>query len=354
VLRSRVYTGSLERRNGEVLDGTHRALIDAETWGKVERAEHATLGPADGGRRTRSEHLLTNGLLVCGRCGSAMFPRSRTRENPRYVCGGRVQHGPDYCSQPSVLRNAVDEPLRQALSEGYLADVENTLAGWREARSGELALAREAHNHAKREVERIERRRDRVVEGWQDRVLTYDDYRRQVAGLDAERPGAKAAEQQTAARVRELEREVAESDLEPIRDSLDALKRADLDEFRRISRSMFATVELVPLTSESASPGLQVVQTEDGPALLSLPTSRGEGVIEHDGTDAEVTDGGRRYWLVPRLRPEYVEGDAVVRQPLPQSGPNDKTGWLGHQSATTEHHSSARRSATARASSMSV
>ncbi len=141
------------------------------------------------------------------------------------------------------------------------------------------------------------------------------------------------------AHVQELEREIAEADLQPVRDSLDALKRANLDELRRILRSMFAGFDLLLLVGDGA-PGLQTVQTEDGPAVLALP-SKGEGVAEHDGPDAEVPDAGRRYWLVPRLRTEYVEGDAVVWQPLPEPA-----------SGTSERPSSARRSAAARASSI--
>jgi site-specific DNA recombinase len=338
VLCSCIYTGRLERK-GEIIDGTHPALLNQETWSKAEqvRGRHRRTG----GRRSQSEHLLTNGLLRCGRCGSAMLPRSRKDERPRYVCAGRVQHGPDHCSQPSILREALDGPLSEALSEGYFENVEAALDRWQQARVGELEIALEARDHAEGETAAIERRLARIVRGWQEEVISDEDYAAQRTDLEADRDGATAALEQADARVRQLEQTVTETDMIPVRDSLGAFKRADLEERRRILRSMFVSFELLPLAGEGA-PGLQTVETEDGPALLALP-SRGEGVIEHDGPDAEVTDGDRRYWLVPRLRPEYVDGDAVIRQPLPEPA-----------SPTTERLSWARRSAAARASSMSV
>jgi site-specific DNA recombinase len=338
VLCSRIYTGRLDRE-GELIAGTHPPLIDDETWSKVEQARgrHRRTG----GRRSRSNHLLTNGLLRCGRCGSALLPRSRSDERPRYVCAGRVQHGPDYCSQPSLLREAVDHPLREALGGGYFEDVEATLGRWRQARAGELTLAREAHDHAEGELAGIERRLARVERGWQEDVIGDGDYQRQRADLEAERPGAVAAVQQTGARVRQLEQEVAEADVRPVLDSLEAFKSADLDQQRRILRTMFASFELIALTHDGA-PGLQTIVTEDGPTLFAF-TGQAEGVIEHDGPDAAATDEqGRRYWLVPRLRPEYVEGDAVIRQPLPEPP------------GTTERLPSASRSAAVRAWSVSV
>jgi hypothetical protein len=107
--------------------------------------------------------------------------------------------------------------------------------------------------------------------------------------------------------------------VQSVLDSLDALKRADLDELRRIIRQTFGLSVLIPMNG-SASPGLQTVETEDGPAVFARQLSADDGVAEHDGPDAEGVDDDRRYWLVPRLRAAFLDGDAVIRQPLPASG----------------------------------
>jgi hypothetical protein len=201
--------------------------------------------------------------------------------------------------------DAVDDPLREALAEGYF-DVEATLTGWQEARAGELVLAQEAHDHAEQESAKVDRRLAKVQTGWQDSILTDDEYAAQRSDLLAEREGATAALHQAKARVSQLERAVAESDVQPVLDALEALKTADLDEFRRILRSMFEGFVLIPLTAEG----------------------HGAKAYEHpnDGGEAEVTHAGRRYQLMPRLRPEFIDdGWEVIRQPLPGSAPQLNT-----------------------------
>lgn len=311
ILRARVYVGKLERRNGEVIDGGHPALIDGDTWARVERmrVRHSRTGG-----RQPSDHLLTNGLARCGLCGAALLPREGSRPTPKYVCKTRLDLGADRCPMPPMRMDAIDEPLREALSEGFF-DVQATLSSWRGAREGELTLAQEARDHAEQESAGIERRLAKVERGWQDEVITDDDYKRQRADLLAEHDGAAAALRQTEARVQQLEQDVAESDIQPVLDALEALKSADLHEFRRILRSMFAGFDLVPLT--------------DAGLPASWAFADGEGEFGHDGPGAEIAIAGRRFLLMPRLRPEFVDGDlAVIRQPLP---PLASTGRLSSQ-----------------------
>jgi hypothetical protein len=194
-----------------------------------------------------------------------MLPRSRSDERPRYQCAGRVQNGLDFCSQPSVLQEAVDGALERSLAERYF-DMEATLSAWGQARAGELTLAQEAHDHAQREADTIDRRLAKVQRGWQDDVITDDDYAQQRTSLEAEREAAAAALAQTEDRIRELEQAVGESDLQPVVDALGALKAADLNEKRRIIRSLFHRIEFLP--NEDGSyvllPQLQVVRLADG------------------------------------------------------------------------------------------
>jgi site-specific DNA recombinase len=293
VLSSVTYHGKLKRGNGDVIDGKHPAIIDDETWTKVERMRERHR--QTGGRRP-TKHLLTNGLLRCGLCGSALLPR-RGNQAPRYVCKTRFDLGADHCAMPPIRMDAVDEPLREALSTGYF-DVEATLTSWQQARAEELTLAQEALDHAQRESAGIDRRLAKVQRGWQSEVIDDDDYKSQRADLSAECEGAAAAVHQAEARVSQLERAVSESDVQPVLDALEALKTADLGEFRRILRSMFEGFVLIPLTAEG----------------------HGARVYEHpnDGAEAEVTHAGRRYQLMPRLRPEFIDdGWDVIRQPLP-------------------------------------
>jgi site-specific DNA recombinase len=66
ILGSRIYLGEL--RFGELVNvASHPALVDAETWGKVQRMRSPR------GRRAKSERLLARlGVLRCATCGARM------------------------------------------------------------------------------------------------------------------------------------------------------------------------------------------------------------------------------------------------------------------------------------------
>lgn len=66
ILTSRIYLGELHF--GELVNiGSHPALVDAETWGKVQRMRSPR------GRRPKSDRLLARlGILRCGTCGARM------------------------------------------------------------------------------------------------------------------------------------------------------------------------------------------------------------------------------------------------------------------------------------------
>ena len=66
ILTRKTYTGLIEY-NGIVYEGRHAALIDRETFARVQQM----IDERSATRRVRSEYLLT-GLLECGECGAKM------------------------------------------------------------------------------------------------------------------------------------------------------------------------------------------------------------------------------------------------------------------------------------------
>jgi site-specific DNA recombinase len=100
IVGSEFYAGKV---NG--VDGQHEAIISAEVFERA-RQLRTKRGKTAGGRHADGGHLLTHGMLRCGRCGEAMIPRKRRPgiERDRYICGGRIKHGPGSCSTPSIPR----------------------------------------------------------------------------------------------------------------------------------------------------------------------------------------------------------------------------------------------------------
>ena len=115
-----------------VIDG--QPLVDDETWAKIDRIRQRH---AKTGGRQPSVHVMTNGLLVCGVCQGSMLPREGSKPTPKYVCKTRLDLGAGHCSMPAIRMSTIDNPLREALAEGYF-DVEATLTSWQQARTGEL------------------------------------------------------------------------------------------------------------------------------------------------------------------------------------------------------------------------
>jgi hypothetical protein len=95
--------------------GRHEALVDDDLWQRVRSLRDAkgALHPR-GGRHPR-EHLLTGGLLVCGRCGQSFYPRRHRNSPGTYRCRGRDGYnGPKTdCGMPPVPKAKVDAAVRE-------------------------------------------------------------------------------------------------------------------------------------------------------------------------------------------------------------------------------------------------
>lgn len=136
ILSSRMYLGEL--RFGELVNmASHPALVDADTWGRVQRMRSPR------GRRPKSERLLARlGVLRCATCGARMVVGTAHsgryhfyRCNPTSDCPRRVTMSADLAEQ------AVVDAVR-----GYLANERETVIG------GVLETAEHELEHAEAEL----------------------------------------------------------------------------------------------------------------------------------------------------------------------------------------------------------
>ncbi|MGH9320566.1 MAG: recombinase family protein, partial [Vicinamibacteria bacterium] len=105
------YIGSVRFRGEIVAEGVHEPILDRETYEEVRRLREARReSPSKGrGRLPKGSHLLTRGMLRCGRCGSAMAPKTSAEGYERYRCGRRRTYGD--CAMPDLARARVDEAV---------------------------------------------------------------------------------------------------------------------------------------------------------------------------------------------------------------------------------------------------
>lgn len=203
LVRNPIYAGVL-RYDGELHEGQHEAIIDAETWHRAV-ALLAARGPSKGrGRPPKGHHLFRGGMLRCGSCGDAMSPRTDSRGYEYYCCSGHIQLGDEYCEQGCVRRVVVDTAVYSYFEQVGL-DVEATRRQVEQARDRQLAQARALREEAERELARTQESRERVERDYLSGALSAASHERFAERVRGEIAAARAALE----RLREHEAEAA-------------------------------------------------------------------------------------------------------------------------------------------------
>lgn len=98
----------------------------------------------------KSAQLPTRGTLRCS-CGSWMTPVTKPGRPDVYLCIGRRDHGPEFCSQSRMRRDLVDRAALAEIASTYL-DLDDARDRLRARQAWELPLAEAAVADAEREV----------------------------------------------------------------------------------------------------------------------------------------------------------------------------------------------------------
>jgi len=111
LLTNVVYAGKV-RYKDEVHDGEQPALIDADTFGRVQALLRCH-GPALGAPCTNRFSSLLKGLLRCVPCDCAMTPAHTTRKGSQryryYVCSGAQKRGWQTCPSKSIPAAQIEQ-----------------------------------------------------------------------------------------------------------------------------------------------------------------------------------------------------------------------------------------------------
>jgi DNA invertase Pin-like site-specific DNA recombinase len=310
MLSNPAYAGKVVAKDADgartiVIEGKHDAIVSDELWSRVQ-AVRAGGSRRTGGRHADGAHLLVRGILRCS-CGSAMLPRKARPgvERERYVCRGRVEHGPEFCSQPSIRREKIDEPFLATMLDSYV-DLEATRRRIQERASSALTCAREALDQAERDAASAEAKLARVRGHYQAGKIEADDWSEQRRQLTAELEAAREAAQRAREHVRRVEQNGVTGDGEQaLLEHLAALKRAvgegvgsapDLNALRNTIGDMFASIDLV---------------RNDDDSYLLMPTLR---VCRLDDRRSDFDAAGRRQ--------ELLVGGAETLSPTGQETPS--------------------------------
>jgi len=169
MLHNVLYLGRV-RAGGEVVDGEHEAIVDEETWTKVQHLLRAgASGRSNTGvvRATKSGALL-QGLARC-RCGSALVPHYSAKGGRRhgyYVCAKAHKQGAASCPGSRVamgkLEQFVVEQLRTIGRDPALVGA--TVAAERDAREARRPELVADSRRLRTELGRLEVERKNVVD----------------------------------------------------------------------------------------------------------------------------------------------------------------------------------------------
>jgi site-specific DNA recombinase len=172
--------GELERR----VIPEPEALVSRETW---EKTREIILGRKQAwGARKRTPRFLAAGLLRCSRCGRLYYMRAnsrrdQTRTQEHYYCSsGAKGYGPR-CEARSLQRAGVDQAIT-ALVKQRFRDPQFLL--WLVEQSGRQTEAKTDTAKLERELVALEGKRTRVVDGWEEGIISKADFVKRTAALD--------------------------------------------------------------------------------------------------------------------------------------------------------------------------
>jgi site-specific DNA recombinase len=143
LLTNPIYTGKV-RHHGKVYEGEHEAIVDEDTFGRVQQ-KLARQGPGvdSRGKRFRGQGIL-QGILRCKACDCGMTNSHSKKNNRRYryyLCHNAQSRGWRHCPRPTlpaedIERFVVDE-IRAIGEDPEL--VREVVAETRRIRDGEVA-----------------------------------------------------------------------------------------------------------------------------------------------------------------------------------------------------------------------
>ena len=109
LLTNVVYVGKV-RYKDEVHDGEHKAIVETETFSRVQTLLRRN--GKSGGRATRNKYnALLRGLIRCEACGCGMghtYSSKRNRQYRYYVCRQAQQRGWQACPSPSIPAGEIE------------------------------------------------------------------------------------------------------------------------------------------------------------------------------------------------------------------------------------------------------
>lgn len=194
ILKNEIYIGNMvqgktvqhmrkrakakDRSDWVIVKGTHEAIIDEETWNKVQNLLN---------RRMRNLDLNANvsifaGFLKCGDCGRALVKKNYTLKSGEkvisYYCGTYVRSGRNYCT-PHAISYAVLEKIILDDLKTIVQSIGDMQEIVEEQKKAAYSLQYQNEEEKKRleiELHRVKGLKKSVYEDYHEGLLTKEEY----------------------------------------------------------------------------------------------------------------------------------------------------------------------------------
>lgn len=161
-----------------VVEHTHEAIIDRETWEKTQRLL---------GRRTRNLDLNTNvsifaGFLKCGDCGRSLVKKIGTVGHGEgiinYYCGTYVRSGTQYCSPHPmphlILQKIILEDLKTVIQS--IDDLQEVVKQNQEEVITVKRVTDNEKNRLNAELEKVRKLKKSIYEDYREELISKEEF----------------------------------------------------------------------------------------------------------------------------------------------------------------------------------
>ena len=153
-----------------VFENNHEAIIDYRTFAIAQEALKKRT--SNNYRGVKKYENVYSGLMVCGDCGSPMFPMSRSNLKEAYRCGTYHQRGLKGCTSHHIRADVLDSAVK-----AYLQNVRNTSSAMIEKLQNSI---RGESNVIKNNVEIITALENQLEEAKEERKMLIRQKAREV------------------------------------------------------------------------------------------------------------------------------------------------------------------------------
>lgn len=168
----------VEEEDWIIVKNTHPAIIDEETWDKVQSLLK---------RNTRNldfEHHISifAGFLKCGDCGRAMSKKSymdtKGRLHYTFRCGTYSHSGSKHCSSHMIHEEVIKQIVLADLNKiiQSVKDLEKLVEGQSKTVPTALEVSQMEIEKLSGELEKIKRRKREVYEDFKDNLISKEEY----------------------------------------------------------------------------------------------------------------------------------------------------------------------------------